>query len=122
MKKVTLEFGFGFYFKHLNNRGFKSSVKINKPKISFRLQPHLKIEPMSMIKDDNGVGPKDGVFAPASYSFVLPYSRPAPHDRKIFLAHSCPLGPREVLPHSIKLYFLISCPQLLQYCLIKLFH
>ena len=60
MKKVTLEFGFGFYFKHLNNRGFKSSVKINKSKLSFRLQPHLKIEPMSMFRDDNGAG-RDGV-------------------------------------------------------------
>ena len=34
-----------------------------------------------------------------------------PHmTRKIFLPHSHPLGPHEVLPHSIKLYFLIICP------------
>ena len=84
--------GFGFYFKHLNNRGFKSSVKINKPKLSFRLQPHLKIEPMSMIKDDNGVETKDRVFALASHSFILPYSRPAPHDKKNFLTPFPPLG------------------------------
>ena len=122
MKKVTLECGFGFYFKHLNNRGFKSSVKINKPKISFRLQPHLKIEPMSMIKDDNGVGPKDGVFSLASHSFVLHYSYLAPHDRKNFLTPFPSLGAPQSPASLHKTLFLLICPQLLQYFLIKLFH
>ena len=41
-------------------------------------------------------GPKDGIFVPTSYGFVLPHPRP--------------LGPREALPHLVKLYFLLICP------------
>ena len=122
MKKVIPECGFGFYFKHLNNRGFKSSVKINKSKLSFRLQPHFKIEPMCMTRDGNGVELKDGVFAPVSHSFDLPYSRLALHERKNFLTPFPSLGTPQIPPNSIKLYILLICPQLLQYFLIKLFH
>ena len=65
--------------------------KLTNQNYIFRLQPHLKIEPMSMIRDGNGVWPKDGVFASASHSFVLPYSHPALHDRKNFLTSFPPL-------------------------------
>ena len=47
------------------------------------------------------VGPKDGVFAPVLHGFVLPHSRP--------------LGPCKISSHPIKLYFLLICPQLLQF-------
>ena len=123
MKKLTLECGFGFYFKHLNNRGYKSSVKINKSKLSFRLQPHLKIEPMFMIRDGNRVGSKDGVFTFASHSFVLSYSRLALHDRKKFLTTFPSLGaPQSPALLHITLLFVNLPPQLLQYFLIQLFH
>ena len=73
------------------------------------------------ITDDNGgeAGPKDGVFAFASQDFVLPHLRPALHDGENFVVPSLPLGPCESLPHLVKLYFLLICPQLLQLFSIK---
>ena len=47
-------------------------------------------------RDGNGVGLKDGVFAPA------------PHDRENFLPHLRPLRPREASPHHV--YFLLIFP------------
>ena len=40
-------------------------------------------------------GPKDGVFAPVPYGFVLPH----PHL----------LGSKKILPYLVKLYFLLIC-------------
>ena len=52
---------------------------------------------------------------------ILSYSILAPLRmlRKIFLPHPRPLGPYETLPHLVKLYILLICPQLLQLFLIK---
>ena len=52
-------------------------------------------------------GPKDVVFAPAPYGFVLPHPHPASHDGKNLLCHPRPLGLSKPLPHPIKLYFLL---------------
>ena len=59
-----------------------------------------------------GVGSKDG--SSPSPHMVLSYPIPAPPlpiltcmMGKIFLPHPCPLGPREALPHPIKLNFLL---------------
>ena len=38
---------------------------------------------------------------------------------KIFLSHPRPLRPRKTLPHLVKIYFFLICPQLLQLFLIK---
>ena len=38
---------------------------------------------------------------------------------KIFLSHPCPWRPCETLPHPVKIYFFLICPQLLQLFLIK---
>ena len=38
---------------------------------------------------------------------------------KIFLPHPRPLEPHKLLPHFVKLYFLLICQQLLQLFLIK---
>ena len=55
--------------------------------------------------------PKDGVFIPAFYGFVLLSSCPTAW-RKKFRAPSlaCPLGPHKAPPHSVKFYFLLICP------------
>ena len=63
-----------------------------------------------------GASPKDGVFAPAPLGFVLP--NPCMMG-KIFLLYPRPLGPCKAPSHSVKLYFLLICPQLLQLFLIK---
>ena len=57
-------------------------------------------------------GPKDGVFIPGPHGFVLPHPRPAPPHitGKTFSSHPHPFGPRETLPHLVKLYFLLICP------------
>ena len=39
---------------------------------------------------------------------------------KIFFPHRYPLGPLETPPYLVKLYFLLICPQLLQFFLIEL--
>ena len=55
----------------------------------------------------------------APHGFVLLHSRFAPHDGKNFLTPSLPLEAREALPHLLKHYFFLICPQLLQFSLIK---
>ena len=52
---------------------------------------------------------------------ILALPRPAPPcmTRKIFLPHPCSLEPHKAPPHSVKLYFLLICPQLLQLFSIK---
>ena len=54
-----------------------------------------------------GAGLKDRVFALSCMT------------GKIILPHICLLGPREVLPHPVKFYFLLIYPQPLQLFLIK---
>ena len=52
---------------------------------------------------------------------VLFCSIPTPPRKtgKTFSPYPCPLGPREVLPHPIKLYFLLICPTTSTIFLIK---
>ena len=76
----------------------------------------------STVRDCNGVEWVRRMGSSPPSRMVLSYSIPAPpsqQDRKIFLPNSRPLGPYETLPHPIKLYFLLICPLLLQFFLIK---
>ena len=66
---------------------------------------------MGFLRDGNGAGrgrkgPKDGVFVPGPYSFVLPHPHLAPHDGEYFLTPSPPLGaPRNpALPRKTLLF------------------
>ena len=66
-------------------------------------------------RDGNGVGRVQRMrFLPLS-CIILFYPIPAPSRMmgKIFLSHPYPLGPHKALPHPVKLYFLLICPQLL---------
>ena len=51
------------------------------------------------IRDDNGAGPKDGVFVLALLRMT----------EKTFSSHPRPSGPHEVSLHLEKLYFLLIC-------------
>ena len=76
----------------------------------------------STVRDCNGVEWVRRMGSSPPSRMVLSYSIPAPpsqQDRKIFLPNSHPLGPHEILPYPVKLYFLFICPLLLQFFLIK---
>ena len=67
-----------------------------------------------MSRDGNGAGWVRRMGSSSSPHMVLSYPIPAPPlpiltcmMGKIFLPHPCPLGPREALPHPIKLNFLL---------------
>ena len=71
------------------------------------------VEITILLRDGNGVG-RDGkmgssLLPPMVLSWVLTHSLPASHDGKNFLTPS----------HLLKLYFLLICPQLLSFFLIK---
>ena len=63
---------------------------------------------LGMVMERGGEGPKDGVFVLTPLGFVLPQ----PH----------PLGPREALPHLVKLYFLLIFLTTSTIFLMNLFH
>ena len=76
----------------------------------------------STVRDCNGVEWVRRMGSSPPSRMVLSYFIPTPpsqQDRKIFLPNSRPLGPHEILPYPVKLYFLFICPLLLQFFLIK---
>ena len=60
-------------------------------------------------RDGNGAGRgrRMGSSSPPRMVLSCPISAPLRMTRKTFSSHPCPLGPREALPHFIKLYFLL---------------
>ena len=62
--------------------------------------------------DGNGAGPKDGIYIPASYGFVLPHPYPTPYDGRNFLTPSPPFAAQQSLtsPLSVKLNFFVNLP------------
>ena len=62
--------------------------------------------------DGNGARPKDGIYIPASYGFVLPHPCPNPYDRGNFLTPSPPFAAPQSLtsPLPIKLNFFVNLP------------
>ena len=73
------------------------------------------------IRDGNGVGwgQRMGSSSPPRMVLSCPISAPLRMTRKTFSSHPCPLGPREALPHPVKLYFLLICPTIRTIFLMK---
>ena len=73
------------------------------------------------IRDDNGAGwgQRMGSSSPPCMVLSCPISAPLRMTRKTFSSHPCPLGPREALPHLVKLYFLLICPTISTIFLMK---
>ena len=79
----------GMHFPQSVSQTIVSSFPKPKTIISVRISHHILV---GIAMGWGGVGPKDGVFVPALYSFVLSHYRLAPHDGENFLTPSPPLG------------------------------
>ena len=95
----------------MNNIYSYNSIQSNSYNLDLSLSLWDTYKNIGMAMGRELARPKDGVFIPASYSFVLLSSCPTAW-RKKFRAPilACPLGPHKAPPHSVKFYFLLICP------------
>ena len=82
---------------------------------------NIKYQKVQWDEDGNGAGQvrRIGSSPPPGKILSCSISCPTPHDEKNFLPHPCPLGPRETPPHPVKLYFLLICPTISTFFLMK---
>ena len=88
--------------------------------ICYKLSCYVKFNGRAWGWQWGGAGSKDGVFAPARMVSSYPLLAPPTWWKKFSFPIPTPWGPANPPSYSVKLYFLLIWPQLLQLFLIKL--
>ena len=112
-------FPFSFIYALFNTEILTHLIILKKKKTPYNLShsPTLVSRKYTLfrVRMAMGQGWRMGSSSPLRMILFCPISVPPCMTGKIFLPHPYPLGPYKAPPHLVKLYFLLICPQLLQF-------